>query len=32
MWFGVITLFPDMFDAITGLGMTGRAVSQGLIR
>lgn len=32
MWFGVIILFPDMFDAITGLGMTGRAVSQGLIR
>ena len=32
MWFGVITLFPDMFDAITGSGMTGRAVSQGLIR
>lgn len=32
MWFGVITLFPDMFDAITGLGMTGRAVSQGLMR
>lgn len=32
MWFGVITLFPDMFDAITGSGMTGRAVSQGLMR
>lgn len=32
MWFGVISLFPDMFAAISSYGMTGRAVSQGLIR
>lgn len=32
MWFGVITLFPNMFDAVTGSGMTGRAASQGLMR
>jgi len=27
----VVTLFPEMFDAITGLGITGRACRQGLI-
>jgi len=32
MWFGVISLFPDMFAAISSYGMTGRAVSQGLIQ
>lgn len=32
MWFGVISLFPDMFAAISRFGMTGRAVSQGLIQ
>jgi tRNA (guanine37-N1)-methyltransferase len=32
MWFGVITLFPDMFAAIRDVGMTGRAVTQGLIQ
>lgn len=31
MWFGVITLFPQMFDAITQFGVTSRAVKQGLI-
>jgi len=31
MWFGVITLFPEMFEAITRYGVTGRAVRNGLI-
>jgi len=31
MWFGVITLFPDMFTAISRGGMTGRALSQQLM-
>lgn len=31
LWIGVITLFPEMFDAITEHGVTGRAVKNGLI-
>ncbi|WP_448212106.1 tRNA (guanosine(37)-N1)-methyltransferase TrmD [Colwellia sp. MEBiC06753] len=31
MWIGVISLFPEMFDAITEYGVTGRAIRQGLI-
>ena len=31
MWFGVITLFPEMFAPIRDFGMTGRAVSQGRV-
>lgn len=31
MWFGVITLFPEMFNALTAFGMTGKAVNQALI-
>lgn len=31
MWFGVISLFPEMFKAITESGVTARAVRQGLI-
>ena len=31
MWFGVISLFPEMFRAVTEYGVTGRAVKQGLI-
>lgn len=30
MWFGVITLFPKMFDAIQQDGITGRALKKGL--
>ena len=26
MWIGVISLFPEMFKAITEFGVTGRAV------
>ncbi len=31
MWIGVISLFPDMFDAITEYGVTGRAIRNELI-
>ena len=31
MWFGVVSLFPEMFRAITDNGITGRAVKEGLI-
>jgi len=31
MWLGIITLFPDMFKAITEQGITGRAVKNNLI-
>lgn len=31
MWFGVITLFPPMFDALTQYGVSGRAVKQGKV-
>lgn len=30
-WMGVISLFPEMFSAITEQGVTGRAVKRGLI-
>lgn len=32
MWFGVVSLFPEMFEAVRGFGVTGRAVRQGLIQ
>lgn len=32
MFFGVVTLFPDMFAAVSAHGVTGRAVSSGLVR
>ena len=32
MWFGVITLFPDMFLAVTQYGVTQRAISQKQIQ
>nr|WP_298380278.1 tRNA (guanosine(37)-N1)-methyltransferase TrmD [uncultured Halomonas sp.] len=31
MWIGVVTLFPEMFDALTNHGVTGRAVKQELL-
>ncbi|MCV6590236.1 MAG: tRNA (guanosine(37)-N1)-methyltransferase TrmD [Marinobacterium sp.] len=31
MWFGVVTLFPEMFEAIRSHGVTGRAVRNQLI-
>lgn len=32
MRIGVVTLFPPMFSAVTGYGVTGRAVSAGRLR
>lgn len=32
MWFGVVSLFPEMFGAITEYGVTRRAVQSGLIQ
>lgn len=29
---GVITLFPEMFHAVTGFGVSGRAVDRGLLQ
>lgn len=31
MWIGVVTLFPEMFEAITRHGITGKAVRNGLL-
>jgi tRNA (guanine37-N1)-methyltransferase len=31
LWIGVISLFPEMFDAITEYGVTSRAIRNGLI-
>jgi tRNA (guanine37-N1)-methyltransferase len=31
MWIGVISLFPEMFSAITDYGVTGRAIRNGII-
>ena len=32
MWFGVVSLFPEMFEAITSFGVTGRAVKRGIVQ
>ena len=32
MWIGVISLFPEMFKAITEFGVTGRAVKHNLLQ
>ena len=31
MWFGVVTLFPEMLQALTHQGVSGRAVKQGKV-
>jgi len=31
VWFGVVSLFPEMFEAVTRYGVTGRAVRNELI-
>ena len=28
--FGIVTIFPEMFDALTGFGVAGRAIREGL--
>ncbi|MDF1763095.1 MAG: tRNA (guanosine(37)-N1)-methyltransferase TrmD [Oleibacter sp.] len=31
MWFGVVTLFPEMLQSLTEYGVSGRAVKQGRV-
>lgn len=31
MWFGVVTLFPEMLQSVTSYGVTGRAVDRSLL-
>ena len=31
MWLGIVTLFPDMFEALTREGVFGRAVASGVV-
>jgi tRNA (guanine37-N1)-methyltransferase len=31
VWFGIVSLFPEMFEAVSRYGVTGRAVRNGLI-
>lgn len=31
MWIGVVSLFPEMFRAVSDYGVTGRAVKEGLL-
>ncbi|MDL0430573.1 tRNA (guanosine(37)-N1)-methyltransferase TrmD [Marinobacter sp. TBZ242] len=31
MWIGAVSLFPEMFSAVTDYGITGRAVREGLL-
>ncbi|AKO45982.1 tRNA (guanosine(37)-N1)-methyltransferase TrmD [[Haemophilus] ducreyi] len=32
MWIGIISLFPEIFKAITDFGVTGRAIKQNLLQ
>ncbi|MEE3608395.1 tRNA (guanosine(37)-N1)-methyltransferase TrmD [Avibacterium paragallinarum] len=32
MWIGLVSLFPEMFKAVTEYGVTGRAVKQNLLQ
>jgi tRNA (guanine37-N1)-methyltransferase len=31
MWIGVVSIFPEMFQAITGAGVLSRAIEQGVV-
>ena len=31
MWIGIVSLFPEMFQAVSGFGITRRAVESGLL-
>ena len=31
MWLGIITLFPDMFDAVCREGVFSRAIESGVV-
>jgi len=32
VWFAVVSLFPEMFEAISRFGVTGRALKRGLVQ
>lgn len=32
MWIGIVTLFPEMFEAITNYGISSRAINEGLVK
>lgn len=32
IWFGIITLFPEMFRVITDYGVIGRSIKRGVVR
>lgn len=32
MWFGIVSLFPEMFSALTEYGVTGRAIKRGQVQ
>jgi tRNA (guanine37-N1)-methyltransferase len=32
VWFGVVTLFPEMFSSFTEQGVTGRAIKKGTVQ
>jgi len=32
VWFGIVSLFPEMLEAVTRFGVTGRAVKRGLVQ
>jgi tRNA (guanine37-N1)-methyltransferase len=32
LWFGIVSLFPEMLEAVTRFGVTGRGVKRGLIQ
>jgi len=32
VWFGVVSLFPEMFESITRFGVTGRAIKRELVQ
>jgi len=32
VWFGVVSLFPEMFEAVTRFGVTGRAIKRELVQ
>ena len=32
MWMGIVSLFPEMFKAVSEAGITGRAVEQGILQ
>lgn len=31
MWMGIVSLFPEMFEAVSAYGVTGRAVNSGIL-